>query len=312
MGCFHTKQTARLHPEDDAAADTMPTTGSYVHYLAETAPQWQLILYNLDEKKFLTLKLTGDLLVPACESVIVGTTLYCVGGMDPIKKGLASREVKSLCFAHRNPQPIGLPAMKFARCRHGLVTLSSELICALGGFEQEGAMLPTCEVFDIPNNIWTSVGSMNYPRVCVASCILNNRFIYVFGGRTKPRDCSIDPYFIECMDYLSETKIWHVVEYESTYSHPDPKKLWCTPISSTEIILFGTERTTIFDSRTRKLYEEEADSKLKQSRCIPDKRGEVQKNGDEICMIMEAGGNVGIYSLSAKKWRVQPHIILGF
>ena len=98
-----------------------------------------------------------------------------------------------------------------------------------------------------------------------------------------------------------------MITCENEKSHKDLSKLWCSQITDTDIIIFGTELTTVFDTNTKKVSIIQ-DGK---ERCVPDKRCEIKKFGNEVSMILEPGGNLGIYSLSMKKWNVQPHIVLG-
>ena len=112
---------------------------------------------------------------------------------------------------------------------------------------------------------------------------------------------------IEWIDFESPPKVWTKIKCETEYLCR--LNLWCTQISNNEIIIFSKNGTEIFNVETVKMNKQEDDENAK--RLVPDKRGEIKKYGDNIMVILESSGNVGIYSLKEKKWNLKPHIILG-
>ena len=40
----------------------------------------------------------------------------------------------------------------------------------------------SCEYYDVNNNEWTQFAKLNEKKINMSASILNNRFIYLFGG----------------------------------------------------------------------------------------------------------------------------------
>ena len=51
----------------------------------------------------------------------------------------------------------------------------------MGGYDSEYHTY-TCEYYDICNNTWTQFAKLNEKKGGTSASILNNRFIYLFGG----------------------------------------------------------------------------------------------------------------------------------
>jgi len=305
MGCFHPKTSARLYPSHEDEMKLPPR--KYVHYLAEEPLQWQLVLYCVEDRKFLTFKLSSESLVPACESVIIRNTLYCTGGIERCNTGQSTCCLLAVQFFQKECCVFPFASMFTARCRHGVTTVGERTICVAGGFESDEKMLAKAEVFDIKKGEWSDAGSLVYPRIDMTACSFGDQYVYIFGGRTKNKEKMVELNIIEYLDITQENKVWISINCGDFYLGPDPSKLWCIQTDEKEIILFGSEKTAIFNIVSTKveLVNDE------EQRFVPDKRCEIKRHGDEINMILEAVGNVGVYSVSTRKWSVQPHIVLG-
>jgi len=308
MGCMGSCSKYKLHP--DLNNECISATAKYIFYLAETSFNWQLILYNIENNKFTTIKINIQLLLPSCEGVIIGPVLYTTGGFERGRNSFSSKKCNAVYFQRLENIVESLSDMEKSRCKHSISSIGDSFLCVLGGFEQENEITASSEIYNIKADSWQQISNLNHPRVSAGICTVGNRFIFVFGGRPKPLNNLMDPDFIECMDFNSEMKAWHIIKYTTNYMHIEPKKLWCTGISDTEILIFGTEKITAFDCRTgdMKILGEDEDYK---QMYFPDRKGEIKKQGNEIFMILEAGGNVGIFSIVTKKWRIIPHIVLG-
>eukprot|EP00826_Nyctotherus_ovalis_P003855 TRINITY_DN10798_c0_g1_i5.p2 TRINITY_DN10798_c0_g1~~TRINITY_DN10798_c0_g1_i5.p2 ORF type:complete len:175 (+),score=36.33 TRINITY_DN10798_c0_g1_i5:73-597(+) len=165
---------------------------------------------------------------------------------------------------------------------------------------KDSAAIMPCEAFNTQEKRWIEFGRLNCPRVQAAACSIKETAVYVFGG---VRD-GTETWPIECMELGG--KEWKVVECEVKCASPE--RVWCTQIGEQEIIVFDKKSTAIFHVSNTTMEEENTDSS---ARYIPDKRGEIKKYGDDVVMILESSGNVGLYSLTERKWKLRPHIMLG-
>ncbi len=302
MGCTQSKTHSKLYPVADE-----PIFTNYVHYLGETVGKWLLVLYSPEERRFRTLQLDAETLHPACESVVIRGVLYCSGGVGRNKSGLALPDLRSVSFLLKRNHVTTLAQMSRGRCKHGISEISSTSLCVVGGLIREAEILSGCEIYDVLTNTWTPAGELNYPRSSAAVCCFNSKYVYVFGGVTRADSATADTNVIECMDTQQPVRKWVVITCMDDCCHVNTSKMWCTQVDERNILVFGTDKTTIFDTYSRKM-EKVTDQG---QRYAPDKRVDIRRHEDEINMILDAGGNVGIYSISTQKWRVQPHIVLG-
>ena len=243
-----------------------------------------------------------------CESVLFNNILYCCGGLYSYNQCEVSMKLNEVRFSKSGTKVKSLSSMKNARRKHVFISINENDLCALGGIDGVSNPVLNCEVYDIKANRWKPAGNLNHPRICPTACSFDEKFVYIFGGKESKNEL-IDSSFIEYRDFSIIKNNWNVGKYNSDYAHPDPMRSWCTQINNNDIIIFGTERITIFDTTESKLYIETSNNS-KQER-FPDRRGQIKKYEDNIVMILEANGNVGIYSLNNKQWDVIPHIMLG-
>lgn len=304
MGCIQPKTHNKLYP---AAAGTEERPRNFIHYLAEAAGKWQLVLYCLEEKKFSTLKLDADALNPACETVVIRGIMYCTGGVGRTRRGISLADLKSVSFLQQKNHLATLSSMAIGRCKHGVTEITNTSLCVVGGLIKEAEIVSGSEVYDVLTNTWAYSGVLNHPRIAVAVCSFNAQYVYAFGGKTKADDATAESNVIECLDTRQVIKTWVVIHCSDECCHINTDRMWCIQASESTVIVFGADKTTSFDTRTRKMVAVQDEGQ----RYTPDKRCEIRRHDDEINMILEAGGNLGVYSLSTRRWAVQPHIVLG-
>jgi len=77
--------------------------------------------------------------------------------------------------------------MMLKRYGHSSVYMNG-VIYAIGGFSHRDlpnempVTLASCERFNVLENNWTYISTMNEPRAFAGVLSLDNQFIYVFGG----------------------------------------------------------------------------------------------------------------------------------
>eukprot|EP00826_Nyctotherus_ovalis_P020635 TRINITY_DN1649_c0_g2_i1.p1 TRINITY_DN1649_c0_g2~~TRINITY_DN1649_c0_g2_i1.p1 ORF type:complete len:306 (-),score=42.52 TRINITY_DN1649_c0_g2_i1:105-1022(-) len=303
MGCCSPNNKEKIFSEADA--ETIETSDNSIHYLIETALQWWLILFNTRQRSFITLKLENQMLVTDCENVLSNEGLYCSGGMPRYKHAKTSIKLNKVCFNKKKAWVIPLMSMKYSRRKHAFIRVDENVLCALGGYEARDCILSSCEVYNVRNNKWQVIESLNYPRACATACNFQGHFVYVFGGTSKSNRSGGTSLIIEFRDFSAQSA-WTVVDYASNCVCSNPDKLWCTQINANEIIIFSEENIGRLDVEKGKLWVEKSGGE----KHLPDKRGHIKEYENKVFMILETSGNVGIYSLNDKKWSFQPHILL--
>jgi N-acetylneuraminic acid mutarotase len=121
--------------------------------------------------------------------------------------------------------------------RSDFTALYSErgLIYVIGGNDAK-SFYTACEKYDIQNDTWSRIADLNVARDSAASCIFNNKYIYVFSGRTKFDKKEITDT-IEMYDI--DMNMWRLVNL-------NPKSTWTAcdlamsmQIDSKTILIFG-------------------------------------------------------------------------
>jgi len=84
-----------------------------------------------------------------------------------------------------NGKIIQKPNMKMERFNHSIISAKineSELIFVIGGKNNNGECLANCEIYDILENKWIEINSLNNKRYKSELCIFNRKYIYAFFG----------------------------------------------------------------------------------------------------------------------------------
>lgn len=299
MGCTIVKNSGST--SNSAVPDS---TEEYIHYLSKNRHNWCLILYTLKNKAFITLKIEESEIVKKCESIIVNGKIYCTGGSR--KSNSVSDEVCVISFQKKSANVRYLCSMNYSRYKHTFISISLNCLLVMGGVDSKSRPVLDCEAYNIFSNRWSRTGKLNHPRTSAAAACLNGKAVYIFGGLKGTNGSQ----FVEYMKVGEDRSEWKVVDVKVSEDCLRVRRLWCTQLSSSEIILFWKSETAIFDAKANKFVLNK--DQTKQEYVLPDKREEIRKYGNKIAMILEATGNVGIYSLETKKWTVEPHIVLEF
>lgn len=105
-----------------------------------------------------------------------------------------------------------------------------------------------CEVYEVAKNKWTEIAELNTPRHLHSICVLDNRYLYVIGGRDSYKDQALDSFerFDGCGDF-EKTK-WQsitVANKEGLWMARDT--VGSFPLNESEILIFGGDYGWISD-----------------------------------------------------------------
>ncbi len=84
----------------------------------------------------------------------------------------------------------------------------NENIYAIGGLTEDQDITSSCEKYDIKEDKWITISSLNKKANNACVCAYKNKFLFKFGGKT---DDNILNQLIE--KYVPEIDIWQVIEY---------------------------------------------------------------------------------------------------
>lgn len=115
---------------------------------------------------------------------------------------------------------------------HSLATLNG-FIYVVGSFVNN-QVSGDCERYDVTQNKWSLIASLNVPRSGVALCSFGNQYLFAFGGRVSQKQ------YVDVIEaYDSKRNTWRVFDGVD-------KKQWVPgymsaayQITSNEIIIFG-------------------------------------------------------------------------
>ena len=76
--------------------------------------------------------------------------------------------------------------MKEARIQFCFLCFKGDLYVFGGRFSwSKSKAISKCEKYSIDNNIWTEISPMPSERNSASCCLLENKYVYVFGGEDK-------------------------------------------------------------------------------------------------------------------------------
>ncbi|MCB9876013.1 MAG: hypothetical protein H6835_00290 [Planctomycetes bacterium] len=109
-----------------------------------------------------------------------GDVLIVGGGTGTLTAatGLASSEL----WSYRRMQRQAGPSMSVARALHLTVQLNDGRTLVIGGADQNGNVLSSCEIYDPATNSFSTTGSMGTPRILHAACRLADGRVMTCGG----------------------------------------------------------------------------------------------------------------------------------
>ena len=215
----------------------------YENYLARIDSfNEQLVLYNISSQNEEKVCLSTESEIPSNHGLLLTPSLdiLIVGGQ--YKDGRISNDLYYCSPMNTNPDYEGadLPLIKKSnmnihRIQHSLCFIENTLFC-LGGKNNEKNKLNSCEKYNILEDKWEMIASMNYERVEFGTAIFNNSFIFAFFGN------QVD-YFEK---YDIQRNIWEIIKPINSNPCFRGNNVGCIQINPNQILILGgiQEKTT--------------------------------------------------------------------
>ena len=135
----------------------------------------------------------------------------------------------------------------------------NEKLFLIGGIDENKKCLSSCFYYSVNFKKWNNLPNLNKPRAKCSLCILNNTFIYIFGGR----DDNDDLNSIEYIDINNPNKTWNIftpIDYGFVW-HPIENSLVINYKEGKILICGGEDRegnlykeTFLLETNTNKIY----------------------------------------------------------
>ena len=198
-----------------------------------------------------------------------------------------------------------LANMGVPRANHTLVALNDTTLYAIGGCNTK-AEISACEEYSMDKKKWRDCASLNEKKMWMSVCVVDSRYLYVFGGSTNMKAKETD--MIECLDTSDvSAKIWTKIDLAAG------KDVWpkCFFVGSYQIgpdaiILFGglvsqaeVDSTYIFSPKTKTVTK---GTKLACRDAFYRTKPGVW--GNELVVVGSSEGDMHTYNIIEKKWTV--------
>ena len=168
--------------------------------------------------------------------------IYLTGGVD-VEDG-EKKLNESYVYDFNNQTLIPIDPMVMRRSGHAIIYLNG-YIYAIGGYSDGTEFTNKCERYDIRQNSWGEIASLNLKANNPGCCTYNNQFIYKFGGKISDIDLNNN---IEKYDTLLDR--WTIIDFEPPSQFLDKIKpfnilssLACIQVNATQIMFFGGTHT---------------------------------------------------------------------
>ena len=130
--------------------------------------------------------------------------------------------------------------MHIEKRNHSLAGIeSSNAFYSIGGYNQKLGYLSACEKYSMIENDWKMMPSLREARQDPTPCIVNSRYIYLFGGAIYSNGSWTYPLTIEYFDTLSEINEWNKISYKYQVEWTGRIHIGAAQISEHRILLFG-------------------------------------------------------------------------
>jgi N-acetylneuraminic acid mutarotase len=179
-----------------------------------------------------------DLFMAKIASNPEGNRVYVIGGAKDSK---SKHTVDSLSVYNISAESINhqhLSCMNDARASFGClyVPRHNSQIFVTGGYIN-GKLSQRCERYSIQTDTWSALPDLNEAKASSSLCLLNDRYLYCFGGLS--RNTQGQAYLtntIEMLDLLQPNPQWVKLPSSIPFSGCD---IGCVPISRDSILVFG-------------------------------------------------------------------------
>jgi hypothetical protein len=276
------------------------TSTKFVHYF-----EWgQKYIHFFDVEKCVSSKVTinNEQIIPKfCRTVVTDEgKVFCIGG----------RHQDNVCcdwmieYIELKQQMVYRSPLLFRRSDFTALYSERGLIFVIGGNDAKN-FYTACEKYDIQNDTWSRIADLNVARDSAASCIFNNKYIYVFSGRTKFDKKEITDT-IEMYDI--DMNIWRMVNLNAKSTWTACDLAMAHPIDSKTILIFGGFDKT---QRTHECFQFNTETNLMERDSYLPKVGSFSNyvfNYDNNLYVVgwnNANKNLYVYNMIDRTWRIE-------
>eukprot|EP00826_Nyctotherus_ovalis_P055297 TRINITY_DN7330_c0_g1_i1.p1 TRINITY_DN7330_c0_g1~~TRINITY_DN7330_c0_g1_i1.p1 ORF type:complete len:476 (+),score=119.67 TRINITY_DN7330_c0_g1_i1:110-1537(+) len=174
-------------------------------------------------------------------SVYVCGRYFLSGGRSENAKELSQFYINSTYeFEFESVSFVSKAPMHIEKRNHLLAGIEGQrTFYAFGGYNQKLGYLSACEKYSMDDNAWRLMPSLREARQDPTPCIVDSRFIYLFGGAVYADNAWTYPMTVEFFDTFDETKEWNKIVYTYDAGWTGRIHLGAAQISENRVLLFG-------------------------------------------------------------------------
>jgi hypothetical protein len=271
-----------------------------IHFLEQYSQN--LYLYDIKEKKSrkIQIKRSGEPLpYKSFSSVRANGRIFIFGGRDQKDKITYKTTLE---FVHEHEHLLRRTDMPNEKDLIRTIPIKNRMVYCIGGLVFEPTTyFNTCEKYDIDNDTWAKVPSLNESKHSPGVCSFQDKEIYSFGGYGGKFFSSV-----EKLDLNNEHRGWVWIKIKSGEGWVPTHLLLAIPIKNNQILLFGGSETGdesfIFDTGEARMHKHK---KLGQSAKVYSFHPPTIYNNHVYGLFDDK--SIHVYSINEQTWNVIPH-----
>ena len=174
-----------------------------------------LVLIDLEKKNYILRNFPQEIVPSFTNSFVIGMPsiikiddfIYFIGGFNGKK---ATNRTCKTSLKNFKGSIVEFSSMKIAKYDIALTHILKRCIYAITGSIYDGSTeihTKDCQLYDINNDTWENIASLNIGRAAPGICSFNNRYIYIYGGELGP---GVKTNTIEAYDALDDEAGWTI------------------------------------------------------------------------------------------------------
>lgn len=184
--------------------------------------------------EFKVIELENDFTIPRHHKSLITPEGYILltGGLEQLKNSAITFFPDTYILDYTNHRLEQLAPMIYPRAGHGLVYTPNGIV-AVGGITKSQVVTETCEIYNIEENKWYQIASLNEPTMNSTLCLFNEAYVIKISGKMAEHELC---QYVEL--YSFEDNGWTILECDDP-NMVLPSSCGCIQINEREILIFG-------------------------------------------------------------------------
>ncbi len=173
---------------------------------------------------------------PDSAGIFINDRYYLTGGRNEAKP-VQYRHTFRLSPPYSKFDP--LANMTMEKRNHVLASVDRRAFYAICGFNERSGYLSVCEKYSIESDSWTLMPSTKEARQDPTPCVVDGRFIYIFGGALYEENEWAYSMTVESFDTMNEQQGWKKMSHRYTPAWTPRVYVGAIQVGAEAVMLFG-------------------------------------------------------------------------